>query len=74
MAKPGFWVHGAPARNLEQIESYLTGDEYDRSKVDWFDGKNFHNLLETMRDAQRNYWVAENEGMHVGNYPELWLN
>lgn len=31
--KVSIWVHGAPARSLEQVVSYLTGDDHDRSKV-----------------------------------------
>lgn len=27
------WVHGAPARDIRQVVSYLTGDSHDRSKV-----------------------------------------
>lgn len=43
--KPGIWVHGAPARDLEQVASYLSGDSHARSKVQWFDGKHFYDLL-----------------------------
>lgn len=45
VAAPGIWVHGAPARDLEQVESYLSGDAHDRSKVEWFDGSRFRPLV-----------------------------
>ena len=43
--EPGFWIHGSPARDLEQVESYLRGDAHDRSKVQWFDGQGFHPVV-----------------------------
>jgi hypothetical protein len=30
------WLHGSPARSLEQIMWYLSGDAHDRSKVQIF--------------------------------------
>ena len=30
------WCHGMKARNLEQVLSYLTGDDHDKSKVQVF--------------------------------------
>lgn len=38
----GFWLHGAPARNLEKLSSYLNGDAHAQSKIEWFDGNKFH--------------------------------
>lgn len=44
-ALPGIWVHGTPATSLEQVESYLKGDAHDRSKVQWFNGIRFFDLV-----------------------------
>lgn len=46
-AEGRFWVHGAPARNLDQVFDYLTSDDaHDRSKVVWFDGKRFQQVTD----------------------------
>ena len=43
----GFWVHGVPARNIDQVVSYLTGDAHDQSKVQFYkDGKFYSVVLE----------------------------
>lgn len=43
--EPGIWVHDSRARSLEQVESYLSGDAHDQSKVQWYDGDRFHDLV-----------------------------
>lgn len=42
---PQIWLHGQPARTLEEVIKYLSGDAHDRSKVQFFDGKEFHDLI-----------------------------
>lgn len=44
MVRPGIYLHGVPARDLEHVVSYLTGDAHDRSKVEFFDGERFLSL------------------------------
>lgn len=66
----GFWVHGMRARDLAEVESFLTGDAHDKSKVQWFDGKKFHTLIDIVENARTNY-----DGANVfGEYPTLWRN
>ena len=43
--EPSIWVHGCRARDLKQVESYLSGDAHDQSKVQWYDGNQFHDLV-----------------------------
>jgi len=31
--KAVFWIHGFPARDMEQVAEYLSGDAHDQSKV-----------------------------------------
>lgn len=40
----GMYVNGVPARNLEQIQDYLNGNKNERSRVRYFDGKEFHRV------------------------------
>jgi len=47
---PTLWVHGLPARSLEQVASYLTGDSHDQSKVQVLVGGNFYNLSEMINE------------------------
>ena len=35
-------THGIPARDLDTLISYISGDAHDRSKVEWFDGQKFN--------------------------------
>lgn len=41
----GIYINGAPARNLDHVESYLNGNAHDRSKITYFDGKKFHRII-----------------------------
>lgn len=55
-----FWVHGIPARSLEQVAQYLSGDDHDKSKVQVFDGETFHNateMLEPSASRQTPLWT-----------------
>ena len=36
VTKVEIWVHGAPARCLDQVVKYLTGDVHDQTKVEIF--------------------------------------
>lgn len=38
-------VHGLFPRNLEQLADYVDGDTHDQSKVQWFTGSVFVDLL-----------------------------
>ena len=46
MSESQFWVHGMPARNIDQVIDYLSGDAHDRTKVQWHDGKNFITVVD----------------------------
>lgn len=41
----GFWVHGTPARSLDQVLDFLDGDAHDVSKVQWFNGEKFFDFI-----------------------------
>lgn len=41
----GFWVHGSPARSLDEVLEFLNGDAHDVSKVQWFNGNRFFDLV-----------------------------
>lgn len=41
----GFWLHGTPARSLDEVLDYLDGDAHDVSKVQWFNGSEFFDLV-----------------------------
>lgn len=43
---PTLWVHGTPARDLEQVAGYLGGDAHDQSKVQVLIGGHFYNLAD----------------------------
>lgn len=43
----GFWVHGMPARNIDQVISYLSGDAHDQYKVRWYDGQDFLTVVDS---------------------------
>jgi hypothetical protein len=41
-----FWVHGAPARDFDQVLEYLKGDVHDQSKVQIVIDGHFYGLDE----------------------------
>ena len=51
--KPAFFVHGMPARNVEQVLDFLSGNAHDVSKVQFFDGTRFHNFIKEPNEFAR---------------------
>ena len=49
---PTIWIHGQPARDLDQVASYLNGDAHDQSKVQVLVGGNFYNLADMTNEKE----------------------
>jgi hypothetical protein len=43
---PTIWLHGLPARDLDQVRAYLNGDAHDQSKVQVLVNGHFYNLAD----------------------------
>lgn len=42
---PQIFVHGTPASSFRQVASFIDGDAHDRSKVQFYTGKNMKSLF-----------------------------